>query len=187
MSFQYHSYKKRNRDSRGNLAEFGPALLLFLVVIIVPLVALMRLGCAAIAMSFIVGRCADAAATGSTYKSAQKETRRVATELSHSPLWGLSGLRPDAMKTIDLYIDEQILATGQKNVYGADRPIVKSISSSINTYEFEVRASFLLEPLFAMGSTPIFGKVPLLSSPAVITASAVRAVEYPDGLTFEPQ
>jgi hypothetical protein len=91
------------------------------------------------------------------------------------------------MKTIDLYIDEQILATGQKNVYGADRPIVKSISSSINTYEFEVRASFLLEPLFAMGSTPIFGKVPLLSSPAVITASAVRAVEYPDGLTFEPQ
>jgi len=171
------------RNSRGNLAEFGPALLLSFAIILVPAGALIRLGCATATMSFVVARCADAAATAPTYASALEEAKTVAGDLSHCPLWGLSGLRPEAMQCLHLYIDEQVPATGQKNVFGPDRPLGKVISYSVNTYEYEVRASFSLEPLFPAGGSPMLGRIPLLSAPAVLTASAVRAVEFPDGLT----
>jgi hypothetical protein len=181
------STKLTRRNSRGNLAEFGPALLLSFAIILVPAQALIRLGCATAAMSFVVARCADSAATSPTYDSALVEAKAVASNLSHCPLWVLSGLKPGAMQCLDLYIDEQVLATGQKNVFGPDRPLGKVISSSVNTYEYEVRASFSLEPLFPTNGLPTLGRIPLLSVPAVLTATAVRAVEYPDGLTAPEQ
>jgi hypothetical protein len=133
-------------------------------------------------MSLLVFRCAEVASSCTTYQSAQDSVRATAKDLSHSPIWGLSGMGADAIKSVDVYIDEHVLTTGQRNIYSAERPMKNPISPFTNTYEYDVNVTFSLAPIFQDCALPLAPKVPLLNSPGTFTATAAGVVEYPDGL-----
>jgi len=170
---------------RGNLAEFGPALVLFFVFMIVPMLVLIRFGIASGALYFIVAQAADSAARAPNYASAQKNVSTVISRLVDSPLGRLSGLTLSSISGTGLNIDECIVATGQKNIFGFARPLRKAINPAVNIYEYEVRASYTFEPLLSLHGVPCISEVPILGKQAILTASAVRAVEYPDGLVTD--
>jgi hypothetical protein len=161
-------------------------MLLFFTVLI-PAIIFIRYGLASTAMSLLAIRCAEVASTSTTYQSAQESVRAAARDLSHSPLWALSGLEKDAIKSINVYIDEQIMSTGQTDVFGPDRPMKKPISPSTNCYEYDVRISYSVAPMFPSGGLPLIGRIPVVTAPGTYTASAASAVEYPDGLPAHVQ
>jgi hypothetical protein len=137
------------------------------------------------AMYFIVTRAADSAAKAPTYDLALSSVNRVVEDLEHSTTWGLTGLKPGAITDVHLYVDEHVIASGESNVIGPDEPLRQSIAPAINTYEYEVRGSCSFQPILPGSDLPLLGKIPMLSEPAILTAKAVRAVEFPDGLTCQ--
>lgn len=171
------------RNSHGNLAEFGPALLLYFALVLAPSLALIRLGASITALSFAAGCAAEAASKAPCYDRASVNARCAIDTLVRSPLWGLSGLKPDAIKSVNLFVDEQVIASGERNASAADKPLQKPVNPGIDTYEYDLQISYQLEPILPMGGFPFLGKVPLLTDSAQVTARALRPVEYLDGLS----
>jgi hypothetical protein len=174
--------KNASRNAHGNLAEFGPALVLFFIFMLIPMLALIRFGLAASALYFIVSQTADSAARAPNYALAKRSADTVLSKLITSPLGRISGLRPESLENKGLYVDECVIGTGEKNVFGPDKPLDKTISPAVNTYEYEIRGAYTIEPLLSGVVVPFIGSIPLLGRPTTLTVRAVRAVEYPDGL-----
>ena len=172
------------RNSRGTIAEFGPALVLFFGLLLIPSLTLIRFGLSTTAIYFILGRAADSAAQAPTYDQAKQKANGVFLALINSPIGTFSGLKVDRIKSVKLYIDERILASGEANVFGPDQFVSKQIYPAINTYEYEVRASYSFPPLLPASALPLVEKVPLLGEATIITVKAVRPIEYPDGLSL---
>jgi hypothetical protein len=176
--------QKRTRNSHGTIAEFGPALVLFFGLLLIPSLTLIRFGLSTTAIYFILGRAADSAAQAPTYDQAKQKANGVFLALINSPIGSLSGLKVDRIKNVNLYIDERILTSGEVNVFGPDQLVSKQIYPAINTYEYEVRASYSFPPLLPASDLPLVGKVPLLGEETIVTLKAVRPIEYPDGLSI---
>lgn len=172
------------RSSKGNLAEFGPALLLFFAFLLVPVLALLRFGVGTTTMYFIVSHAADSAAKAPTYGLALSRVNGILEELISSPIGRISGLEPNAVTRMNLYVQERKTLTGAIDVFGPDEPLRQPISSAVNTYEYEVLSTYAFPPLLPGGSLSWLGKIPLLNAKVELTARAMRAVEYPDGLSI---
>jgi len=170
------------RNSQGNLAEFGPALLLFFVFLLVPTLALVRLGMSTAAIYFVVDRATDAAAKSPCYDSALARANEVIHDLTNSPIARFSGLNAEDVRQVCLYVDEHVTITNTVNVLTRDQLLQKTIYPEVNTYEYEVRSLYTLQPLLPGSALPWLGRVPFLCAPASLMVRAVRLVEYPDGL-----
>ncbi len=182
-TFSNRKWRRLPRNSHGNLAEFGPALLLFLALILFPVWACIRVGATSAGVYLIVTHAADAAAKAPNYGLALSSANRVLSQMISSPIGRLACLDPKSLKCLDLYVNERITATGETNAFGPDEPLRKPISAAVNSYEYEVRGYYTFEPLLAKTVLPGLEKVPLLSEPLTLPFRAVRAVEYPDGLS----
>jgi len=172
---------RRKRNSQGSLAEFGPALVLYFAFLVVPFLVLIRFGLATTAMYFVMARAADAAAKAPSYGLALDGATASLDEFMDSPIASVTGLKTLQINPLYLYVDEQVTATGATNVFGPNQPLQKPVCSAINTYEYEVEASYSFPPL--LPGVAWFGKIPMITAPMTLTARAVRAVDYPDGLT----
>jgi hypothetical protein len=173
----------RERNSRGSLAEFGPALVLFFAFLLVPTLLLIRFGLATTAMYFVIDSAADTAAKAPSYGLALNGANGTVREFLASPIACFTGLKAEQFKPLSLYVNEQVTATGITNVFGPNQPLLKPVCSAINTYEYEVRGSYSFQPLLPCAAW--FGKIPLLTAPMTLTAHEIRAVDYPDGLTVQ--
>lgn len=171
------------RNTHGNLAEFGPALVLFFVLILFPAWALIRFGATSAAISLIVTRAADTAAKAPSYGLALSGANRILEQMVDSPVGCVTCLKHERLKCLNLYVRERITATGETNVFGPDEPFGKPINAAVNTYEYEVRAYYSFEPLLPNTSLPGLQNIPLLTEQLSVTFRAVRAVEYPGGLS----
>jgi hypothetical protein len=172
------------RNSHGNLAEFGPAFFLFLALILLPIWALIRFGATSAAVCLIVTCAADAAAKAPSYGLALSGANKVLSQMITSPIGRVTCLRPEALKCLNLYVNERITASGETNVFGPDKPVKTPICATVNSYEYEVRAYYSFEPLLPAALLPGLQRIPLLSEPLTFPFRAVRAVEYPDGLSI---
>lgn len=171
-----------NRNSRGNLAEFGPALSLFFLFMLIPSLFLIRLGMSTAAIYFIVDRAVATAAKTPTYDSAVSRANEVVHALTSSPIGRFSGLKIEGIKQLNLYVDEHVTATDSVNVLTKEQLLRQTVSPEVNTYEYDLQSSYAIEPLLPGCRLPLLGAVPLLGAPAVLTVRAVRVVEYPEGL-----
>jgi len=170
------------RNSRGSLAEFGPALVLFFVFLVVPMLSLARLGMSTAAIYFIVDRAADKASKAPSYDAAMSRANEAVDDLINSPIARFSGLKADGVGQVCLYVDEHVTMSDTANVISRDQLLRKPIYPEVNTYEYEVQSSYSLEPLLPACGLPWLGKIPFLCAPVTLTVRAVRPVEYPDGL-----
>jgi len=170
------------RNSHGSLAEFGPALLLFFVFLLVPAFAFLRLGVSTAAVYFVVDRAADAAAKSPYYDSAWSRANEVIHDLANLPIARFAGLNAKDVRQVTLYVDEHVTATETVNVLTREQLLQKTICPEVNSYEYEVQSSFTVQPLLPGCALPWLGRIPYLCASAPITVRAVRVVEYPNGL-----
>jgi len=173
-------------NERGTIAEFGPALFLFFAFIVVPVLCMIRFGLSTAVIYFIVERAADRASKSYSYDSALCKANEAVDGLFNTPIARFAGLKPERVSDVCLLVDEHKTKSDTSNVLTRDDLVRKAISPEINTYEYEVRSSYTLDPILP-SNLPWLGKVPLLSAPAKITVVAIRPVEYPDGLNLRHQ
>jgi hypothetical protein len=174
--------RKLTRNSRGSLAEFAPAFMLLLVLYLLPTLALIRLGFSYSAMSMCMSRAVDAAASSPTYKMALARARERVTQMTDSTLGRTCGLKADDIQAVSLLVHEHLIANGKTNTYIPDKKSEKTISATVNTYEYEVVVSYILEPLLTGTNLPLIKNVPLIGAPITLNSCALKAVEYPDGV-----
>jgi len=174
---------RRQRNSRGNLAEFGPALALFFAVILGLALPFLRFGVAAATVILFVDRATEAAAKAPTYGSALIGANQVLTELVGSPMGRLAGLKSGSFEPITLFIEEENCATGETKIVGPNEVLPHPINVGVNAYEYELRTTYLLDPILPPCCLRVLPAIPLIGSPVQFTARSVHAVECPDGLT----
>lgn len=173
-----------SRNANGTLSEFGPALVLLFAFILLPALTLLRLGMSCAAIFFIVDRAADAAAKAYDYDSALGRAQTVMHDLSDSGLARFSGLKPEEIEKVSLFVDENVTATGQVNTLTRQQLARRRIDPELNTYVYEVQSSYSWPALAPEAGLclPLLGTLPFLCTPATITVRAFRIIEYTDGL-----
>jgi hypothetical protein len=135
------------------------------------------------AVYFIVDQAADKASKSYSFDNALSKANEAVYGLINTPIARFSGLKPESLSDVCLVVDEHITKNGISNILTRDDLLRKAISPEVNTYEYEVRNSYTLDPILPSNFRWL-GSVPLLSAPATITVGAIRPVEFPDGLNL---
>jgi hypothetical protein len=158
---------------------------LLFVCLLLPVVAIMHLTMESVALHFIVAQAVNSAARSESYYQALNNANKILCDAINSPLATLCGISHKEVKQIELYVIEHDVTSGERRVFGPDKPLSKTILPSVNTYEYEVCLSYRLEPLLP-SCRSVLGRVLLLSEPAIATVSATRAAEFPHGVCVLP-
>lgn len=182
---QHRTGRISQRNSRGSLAEFGPALTMLAMVLLIIAIPIVRVLLPLATLQFITERAAGSASKATTYGAARSAAHDVVTELVQSPVAKFAGLRVECLQDVSLFVSEQVASSAQRNVVvGPNMPLATAACPDKCVYEYEVRAAYLFSPAFSLDRLPVLRKVPFVDAPAAYTARAVRAVEFPEGLTL---
>jgi hypothetical protein len=179
---QYFAHNRR-RQTGSNLAEFGPALILFFAFILGIALPFLRFGVAAATLTLFADRACESAAKAPTYGSSLICANQAMTELVSSPIGRLAGLKIDSFEPITLYIQTENCATGASQIVGPNLPLARLDENKAIAYEYQLRTRYLLEPMLPEGVLPWWPHIPLLGTPVIFPTQSTHAVEYPDGLT----
>ncbi len=179
---QYFAHNRR-RQTGSNLAEFGPALILFFAFILGIALPFLRFGVAAATLTLFADRASESAAKAPTYGSALTSANQALTELVSSPVGRLAGLKIDSFEPITLYIQEENCITGAAQIVGPNLPLPRLVDNKAIAYEYQLRTRYLLEPLLPQCALPWLPHIPLLGTPVIFATQSTHAVEYPEGLT----
>jgi hypothetical protein len=184
---QQHStgtISRGERNSRGSLAEFGPALTMLAMVLLIITIPIVRVLLPLATLQFITERAASSASKATTYGAARRAAHDVVIELAQSPVAKFAGLRVECLQAVSLFVSEHVVSGTQTNVVGPNLPLATPACPDKCVYEYEVRAAYLFSPAFSLDRLPVLRQVPFVDAPAIYTARAVRAVEFPEGLTL---
>lgn len=165
----------------SSIAEFPVVIFVFLLVLIFPLIDLVTLF---MGVSSVHSACRNAAVEGArapSFATNVSPTRLSATNQAKSIASGLStqgvSITPD---------DVQVRALRVRIADGRSQPITPSpdlaIDTTQNIYQIEVTVTGRVTPLVMLSST-LFGNVPGLTQPLVVTTTSTATFENPDGLT----
>jgi hypothetical protein len=182
----WQSRKRRNR--KGNaIAEFGPALWVFFVLIIIPLIDmasfLWGVGTVMLAANLGVKTCAGAR----TYSEAINLVNGTETDLATFRSFAIVTPTGGAPRGVRLQvIGYPVSGSGGATVYppppAPNRIPVDRATLDNNMYEYQCIASYDVQPLFNFNGLPVFGNVPGLGTPVPVSFTATATVEHPEGL-----
>jgi hypothetical protein len=176
----------RRRAFGGNIAEFGPALLVLFLVIIFPLLNLMGFACGVATATLIANQCACSASVSQTYTDALTAASNTAMALITSPLGKFAGLQPlngYQGSGVDLYVAATNTTSNKTTVYGPNTAVPGPIDTSTYIYEYEARVNYAIGPFLSMAGNPFVGNIPMIGKPANFQLTVQKSAEYPDGLT----
>jgi hypothetical protein len=171
------------------MAEFAPALFVFLVAIFFPFLNLFGYICGVATATLIANQCATAAAVSQTYAEALNSTSNTAVQLANSGLGKFSRLHAVGGykdSGINIYVAVTELATNSTTFYGPNQPLNVPIDTIKNIYEYEAQVNYSVGPFLSMEGIPMFKDVPMLGKPAAFSFTVQKAAEYPDGLSAPP-
>lgn len=168
-------------------AEFAPALLVFLLIILFPLINLIMFA-AGIGTGYLAAKqAAGRASTQSTYSEALAVVQQESAYFVSSGFGQFAKLAPiggAGGSGMDLSVVATPYGGGSSPTeYTANSPIPTTADPNTNTYEYKVRAQFNVGPFMDLSSLPWIGNVPGLGPPAPMNFSATGSVEFPEGLT----
>lgn len=177
----------RRRGNKGNaIAEFGPAIWIFFVIIIIPLIDL---------ASFMwgVGTCMMVAnlsvrkATGArTYTEAIALVNSTEDDLANFRSFALISPSNNATRGVALNVLGYKSAGGNVTTYTpppvAGRIPVDRATLDSTVYHYQVVAAYDVQPIFNFNSLPVFSGVPGLGQPVPVVYSGTAVVEHPEGL-----
>jgi hypothetical protein len=181
-------YRNSRHAKRGSaIAEFAPALFVFLFFALFPCLDLMAVAVGTASISLAARQGASAAASSADYGSALTAMQRELISVKNSgfghflnmtPVGGSSGTGGD------LWVEKADFTSGSPLQYCGPNSMPPSPIDSTNfIYEYACVANFQVGPLCNLGAVPFIGSVPGLGPPAQIKYVATVAVEYPAGLS----
>lgn len=167
------------------MAELGPALFMFLLMIVFPLINLLGLASGAATVSLIATEAASHAANSSSFADAESSVQQVSANLLNSGFGRFAKLQPAGglnNSGVDIFINITPVNGGSGSSVGPNAPLTGSVDANKNLYEYSIRVSYLVQPFISMRAVPFIGNVPGLGAPFNLSWSVARSVEFPPGL-----
>lgn len=181
-----HIRKLRSQKGSGHAAaEFAPALIIFFLVILFPLINLIMFACGVGTAYLAAKQCASRAGTQATFTEALNV---VQTESNYFQACGfgqfakLQGVGGAGGSGINLSVVATPYGGGPVTQFTVNTPISGTADPNANTYEYRVDATYTIGPFMDMSMIPWIGGVPGLGPPAQMTFSAASTAEFPEGL-----
>lgn len=179
---------KKNRNSLGaGVAELGPAMFVFFLFILFPLINLIAMGTGAATVYLISKQCASKAAASATFPQALVASQDAANNLITGGFGKFANLTPIGGYNgsgVDIYITETNIAT---NVSTKNGPNTSLVSNPVDTnqylYSYDAVVTCDVGPFMNMNGVPFIGSVPGIGVPARLTYTASENVEHPEDLT----
>jgi len=180
--------KKRIRNQVGSgagAAEFAPALIVFFLVILFPLINLIMFTTGYATGYLCAKQCASRAGTQNTFTDAMNVVQQESGTFVASgfgkfaklvPIGGIGG------SGIDLSVVSVPYGGGSATTHPKNTPMGTAATPDTNTYEYKVEANFNMGPFMNLSMLPFIGNVPGLGPPARLTFTATSSAEFPEGL-----
>lgn len=168
MKRQFRRQCKVRNQRAGALAEFGPVMFIFFVVIFLPLMGLFTFIEGVTTIAFATNIAAREAGTASSRTTAIANMNSVGDRLIGGPFGRFAGLTPADHNGMKLFVLQVPVAGGSKQEFEGTNQ-VPTINTNDNFYEYQVRSTYDVKPLFIPKSIPMSW------------ASAAH-VEHPNGL-----
>lgn len=167
------------RQSGGSIAEFGPALIIFFVIILFPLLDFLTFADGVAAISYAASAAARAAGPATTRALAKSNMQQTGSQIigtagAPAPLTAIAKLRPADNSGLTLTVIE-IGNDGQvKNTYSDGQAIPDAdLTSGENFFQYQVTANYGVGLMWAIPGFPD-------SMPMTFTGTTM--VEHPEGL-----
>jgi hypothetical protein len=168
------------------MAELPPALFVFLLLIMFPVLDLIAVGTGMATAILLTNEAADRAASQPDYGSALAAMVQQSNQGLNTGFAQFAKLKPAEgylSSGTDLYVEATNFRSGGKTTtFGPNQPLPPPVDTSSNVYEYNVKSAYYAGPLISLHFVPIIGDVPGLGQPARLTFASARAVEHPDGL-----
>jgi hypothetical protein len=169
---------KNKRQSGAAIAEFGPTLIIFFLLIFIPFLDLISFiwGVATIAMAANVA--ARNAGSASTYTQAKTNVTNTGTQIVGGPFGKFANLTPQDGTGLTLKALQVPINGGAASTYVAG----STPDTTNNFYEYQVTAKYGVMPLFNFSKSGFFQSVPGLGKAADVSFTSASHCEHPDGL-----
>jgi hypothetical protein len=176
----------RIRSRRGSqLAEFGPVLYVFLLMILFPLINLLGYACGQATGWLIAQNCVSRAASSIDFTQAMIAVQQECTTMRTSGFGQFAQLQPQQAGTagINLWVDALDPTTGKvAQTYAMNTPVPPPIDTTKYLYEYGVDLEFKQGPFLNMSGVPFIGSIPGIGQPAMVTFKLEQSAEYPAGV-----
>lgn len=178
---------KRNRRIGSALtAEFGPALIIFFLVILFPMINLIGLAMGAGTLYIMAVECATKAGNATNFQDALASAQTSANSYAASGFGQFAKLTPVGGYNgsgMDLYVTDTNINTNVSTTNGPNTPFVSSaIDPSTYLYSYDAKVNYNVGPFMNMGAVPWIGGVPGIGVPAQLSFTVSRNVEHPETL-----
>lgn len=183
-SFIHKRLRLRNQTgASATTAEFAPALIVFFLVILFPLINLIMLATGAGTAYLAAKQCASRAGTQATFTDARNVVVQESNVFVSSgfgqfaklaPIGGISG------SGITLQVVSVPYGGGAPTIQNG--PLGAAATPDTNTYEYRVDANFNIGPFMNLSTLPWVGGVPGLGPPVQMNFTATASAEFPEGL-----
>lgn len=194
------------RKSSGSaIAEFAPALFIFLIIFLIPCINLVLYASAVATIQHISEEASRAAAVSSTQTEAISFVGGKATKLLTGAGTGGPGLQAYANLTpqggvfsngtptgckLEVLVRSNTDTTGNvtpidissgfQNL-GANSPSVNNNAAN-NHYEYRVTGTFIVNPFLNMAGIPFVGQIPAIGAPTTVSYASTAQIENVSGL-----
>jgi hypothetical protein len=178
-------YKRNQIGSGAGAAEFAPALIIFFLVILFPLINLIMFTTGYATGYLCAKQCASRAGTQNTFTDAMGVVQQESATFQASgfgkfaklvPIGGIAG------SGIDLSVVSVPYGGGSATTHPKNTPMGTAATPDTNTYEYKVEANFNMGPFMNLATLPWVGDVPGVGKPARLTFTATSSAEFPEGL-----
>lgn len=180
------SEPKYRPNSGGVLAEFGPVLFIFFMIILFPMLDLIGFGCAMTSMAFIASQCVAKAGQATTYSAALSQAAQEAQRLQASGFATIGNLKPVGGfldSGVNLYVHESEVNSTNTKTYGPNTVMTGPINTTKNVYQYAATFNCDVSPFASLSAVPFLKDIPGVGKPARMNYTARKTIEYPQGLT----
>ena len=181
--------RSSKRSKKGSaIAEFGPSLWIFFILIVIPLVDLASLMWGIGTCMIIANLSVRQAAGARTYTEAINIVNKTEDDLSNFKAFAVVTPTGGGPRGVKLQVISNPIAgaAGTPTIYtpppAPNRIPVDRATLEANLYHYQVICSYDVSPLMNFNGMPFFSGVPGLGAPVPVTYDGTASVEHPEGL-----
>jgi len=176
----------RRRSGSASLAEFGPALFVFFLFILFPLIDLLGIATGFATVNFIAGQAASSASVSSDYDAALSSALSKTQALAGGGFGAFAKLVPNGgynNSGLNLWVNRTNVQNGQADVCGPNKYCPTPVDSASYVYEYSAHVRFNVGPFINLSGMPWIGTIPGLGRPVSVLYVSQKNAEFPDGIT----
>lgn len=176
---------KRSSWGGSSLAEFGPVLLVFFLLVLFPIINLIAFATGAATVWLLTIQCAGTASQAPKYSSMLDDMEQKALAITSSGFGQFAKLKPVngyRGTGTDLYVVVTNIQDGHAYYFGPNSGFSNWVDPSVAIFEVECRSKFEVGPFLNMSGVPFIGDIPIVGKPASLTWTCSRAIEHLESL-----